>query len=389
MADVASAVEEDSSPAGSSPVLVASVVAPPEAAEAVVPSDGSRSSSQCSCYIQRGVASGGKRDTRTIGKNSPDARVTLTTADVAALREWQAFLATNPTRSYYASDDCQEGFWDGKVELPAKFDVDQPILLPNSDIAVVTTDAAGMGGGGWCGPHRFHHPYNHPRPSSNFREFDTAVEGVAFAAPYAQHPDAIIIFTKPDGSRYMRIRVDVDKNIKEGAERFAYVPEYIHSLHYNLIERTIEYILLARPPSGTYLLAGLKGGKRPKAGHFYSTPFASLLRGANRLGVCFDGFHRCKDSDAELGLGQDRTPVHEDNSAAIQILGDRRYDGRTKHVDYRIKSVRERVLSGAINVTYISTKLQLADMFTKGLPRVDHERMTAVALHGGDLDSPS
>ena len=92
---------------------------------------------------------------------------------------------------------------------------------------------------------------------------------------------------------------------------------------------------------------------------------------------------------AELGLGQDRTPVHEDNSAAIQILGDRRYDGRTKHVDYRIKSVRERVLSGAINVTYISTKLQLADMFTKGLPRADHERMTAVALHGGDLDSLS
>ena len=39
MADVASAVEEDSSPAGSSPVLVASVVAPPEAAEAVAPSE--------------------------------------------------------------------------------------------------------------------------------------------------------------------------------------------------------------------------------------------------------------------------------------------------------------------------------------------------------------
>ena len=76
----------------------------------------------------------------------------------------------------------------------------------------------------------------------------------------------------------MRIRVDVDKNIKEGAERFAYVPEYIHGLHYNLIERTIEYILLARPPSGTYLLAGLKGGKRPKAGHFYSTPFASFAK---------------------------------------------------------------------------------------------------------------
>ena len=88
----------------------------------------------------------------------------------------------------------------------------------------------------------------------------------------------IIIFTKPDGSRYMRIRVDVDKNIKEGAERFAYVPEYIHGLHYNLIERTIEYILLARPPSGTYLLAGLKGGKRPKAGHFYPTPFASFAK---------------------------------------------------------------------------------------------------------------
>jgi len=45
---------------------------------------------------------------------------------------------------------------------------------------------------------------------------------------------------------------------------------------------------------------------------------------------------------AELGHTQPPVPVHEDNTAAIQILQDTRYDGRTKHVDYRIKSVRER-----------------------------------------------
>ena len=92
---------------------------------------------------------------------------------------------------------------------------------------------------------------------------------------------------------------------------------------------------------------------------------------------------------AELGLLQGATTVHEDNTAAISILNDTKYDGRTKHVDYRIKSVRERVLARALEISYISTDLQLADLFTKPLPRATHDRLATTALNGGDIDLQS
>ena len=53
--------------------------------------------------------------------------------------------------------------------------------------------------------------------------------------------------------------------------------------------------------------------------------------------------------------------------------------------------LRDHVSAGIINLVYISTHDNLADIFTKGLPRVIHEDLTyeigIMPNHGGVLES--
>ena len=70
------------------------------------------------------------------------------------------------------------------------------------------------------------------------------------------------------------------------------------------------------------------------------------------------------------------TTVFEDNMAAITVLRDIVYNGRTKHIDVRLKDIRDQVRKLVVELQYIDTKDQLADLFTKGLPREGHDRLT-------------
>ena len=63
------------------------------------------------------------------------------------------------------------------------------------------------------------------------------------------------------------------------------------------------------------------------------------------------------------------TIVYEDNTAAITILRDIVYSGRTKHIDVRLQDVRDQVRRLVLELRYIDTKDQLADLLTKGLSR--------------------
>lgn len=46
---------------------------------------------------------------------------------------------------------------------------------------------------------------------------------------------------------------------------------------------------------------------------------------------------------------------------------------RTKHVKVHCHFVRDKINSGAIAPTYVPSKLQLADILTKGLPIAQHQ----------------
>lgn len=61
--------------------------------------------------------------------------------------------------------------------------------------------------------------------------------------------------------------------------------------------------------------------------------------------------------------------LHVDNEAAVRLAENPEFHRRTKHIRIRHFFVRELVTSGEMQITRISTELQLADIFTKALAR--------------------
>ena len=75
----------------------------------------------------------------------------------------------------------------------------------------------------------------------------------------------------------------------------------------------------------------------------------------------------------ELGLIQDRpTTVYVDNQAAIRLAGNPSTHSRSKHIDIRHHIIRERVEMRDIDISYIETAKQRADVLTKPLGGPQH-----------------
>ncbi|XP_071733855.1 uncharacterized mitochondrial protein AtMg00810-like [Rutidosis leptorrhynchoides] len=64
------------------------------------------------------------------------------------------------------------------------------------------------------------------------------------------------------------------------------------------------------------------------------------------------------------------TLVFCDNLSAIYLSGNPVQHQRTKHIELDIHFVREKVAKGQVRVLHVPTRFQIADIFTKGLPRV-------------------
>ena len=64
------------------------------------------------------------------------------------------------------------------------------------------------------------------------------------------------------------------------------------------------------------------------------------------------------------------TLVYCDNVSAIYLSGNPVQHQRTKHIEMDIHFVREKVARGEVRVLHVPSRYQIADIFTKGLPRV-------------------
>jgi hypothetical protein len=67
--------------------------------------------------------------------------------------------------------------------------------------------------------------------------------------------------------------------------------------------------------------------------------------------------------------------VYQDNQSCIKLTVNPEFHQRTKHIDVRYHYVREAVRKGFINLTYVHTKANVADVLTKAMPKVEFERL--------------
>ena len=69
----------------------------------------------------------------------------------------------------------------------------------------------------------------------------------------------------------------------------------------------------------------------------------------------------------EYGVICDKVPLLCDNESAIKIAYKPVQHTRTKHIEIRHHFIRDHVARGDIELSYVCTKDQLADIFTKPL----------------------
>jgi len=65
----------------------------------------------------------------------------------------------------------------------------------------------------------------------------------------------------------------------------------------------------------------------------------------------------------------DPISINVDNQSAIRLIKNPEFHKRTKHIDIQFHFIRKKFENGEINISYIHTSNQLADILTKALPR--------------------
>lgn len=65
--------------------------------------------------------------------------------------------------------------------------------------------------------------------------------------------------------------------------------------------------------------------------------------------------------------------IHWDNSAAIDISNNPIFHSKTKHISIKYNILKEKVEANEVRLVYVNTKEQIADIFTKPLPKGSFE----------------
>ncbi|CAI7922894.1 unnamed protein product [Closterium sp. NIES-54] len=77
----------------------------------------------------------------------------------------------------------------------------------------------------------------------------------------------------------------------------------------------------------------------------------------------------------ELGYPQSTPTLWCDNQSTIHLSQDPVYHTRTTHIELRHFFIRDLVQREQLNVEYVASDCNLADLFTKPLGKVPHHRL--------------
>ncbi|GKD34278.1 retrovirus-related pol polyprotein from transposon TNT 1-94 [Tanacetum coccineum] len=71
----------------------------------------------------------------------------------------------------------------------------------------------------------------------------------------------------------------------------------------------------------------------------------------------------------DYGIGFNKIPMYYDNKSAIALCCNNVQHSRSKHIDIRFHFIKEQVENGVVELYFVNTEYQLADIFTKALGR--------------------
>ncbi|GKD95187.1 hypothetical protein Tco_1375024 [Tanacetum coccineum] len=72
---------------------------------------------------------------------------------------------------------------------------------------------------------------------------------------------------------------------------------------------------------------------------------------------------------SNYGFQFNKIPMYCDNKSVIALCYDNVQHSRAKHIDIRYHFIKEQVKNGIVKLYFVRTEYQLADIFTKPLPR--------------------
>nr|GEU91856.1 retrovirus-related Pol polyprotein from transposon TNT 1-94 [Tanacetum cinerariifolium] len=110
-----------------------------------------------------------------------------------------------------------------------------------------------------------------------------------------------------------------------------------------------------------------------------NSPYVSVLAEAEYVVVarCYAQILWIKSQLANYDVLYDKVPIFGDNTSAISISNNPVLHSRTKHIDIRCHFIKDHILKGDIELYFVPTDLQLADIFTKPLVESSFTRLVA------------
>ena len=82
-----------------------------------------------------------------------------------------------------------------------------------------------------------------------------------------------------------------------------------------------------------------------------------------------------KNQLLDYGLSLTQIPIYCDNQSAIAMTGNPVQRSMTKHISIRYHFIREHVMEGIVELHFVPTDQQLADIFTKPLAEATFTRL--------------
>ncbi|GJR13053.1 integrase, catalytic region, zinc finger, CCHC-type containing protein [Tanacetum coccineum] len=100
-----------------------------------------------------------------------------------------------------------------------------------------------------------------------------------------------------------------------------------------------------------------------------STSISSTELNTSRCPGCCAQILWMRSQLSDYGFAYNRIPLYCDNKSVIALCCNNVQHSRSKHINIRHHFIREQVEKGVVELYFVRTEYQLADIFTKALPR--------------------